>query len=485
MAFGMLGAAMASGMGQGLANASSTGMQLVGASMLQRERADMENKRLAIMEQYASAREQRGYQHQDETLAKTQEFQRGMEQERRGAEVVLRSQERDAQSKEKEADRELSRGQHAAADETTRRGQDITQEHGKDVLAATISHNKATEAHQKALENIYRAHYANERDKVKSFITDEKGTYFALTESGETKPIINPITKEPITGTKGLSEASKALASLHKERGDAFYKLAGDAMASPDDKARYQQLGEEAYRQAGTYLGEKPSKPSGSVQIKDRFASSSAPAGIDAKSPGEPPAPKPRPDKIVPATPSLSPSAGPTDALSFGFDKAKEGIGMLADKAKDAIMPQASASSSPIVRESKDQALAAVTRGSQTPETFLADKQAEAEQRASVVQAKPPVQASGLLGMANASVPPTVTPKRDAPKASARTSGMDWAESLPPADQQLLRKIIAEYQDGKRTRDEFISGVISLSDNGTQGLAIAEGMLRNLDRGAK
>jgi len=485
MAAGMLGAAMASGFGQGLANASSTAMQLAGTSMLQRERADMENRRLALLESYATAREQRGYQHQDETLAKTQEFQRGLEQERRGADILLRGQEREAQSAEKAADRALSREQHDAANDTTRRGQDITKEHGKDVVAATISHNKATEAHQKALEGIYRSHYANERDKVKSFITDEKGTYFALTESGETKPVINPITKEPITGTKGLSEASKELAKLHKERGDAFYKLAGDAMAGPDDKAKYQQLGEQAYQQAAVYLGEKPVKPSGSVQIKDRFASPGGAGDIAEKPSSEPPAPRPRPDKIVPATPSPSPSAGPTDALSYGFDKAKEGVGMLAQRAQDALMPQSAASPGPIVKESKEQALAAVNRGGISPETVLAEKQQEADRRAAAVQPKPPVQASGLLGMANANVPPSAAPTREAPKPSTRTSGMEWAESLPPEDQQLLRRIIAEYQAGKRTRDEFISGVISLSENGTQGLAIAEGMLRNLDRGGK
>ncbi len=480
MARGLIGAAMLSGAGQGLANAAGTGIQIYGTMMLQQQREQMEERKLKLMEQFASEREQRGYQHQDETLAKTQEFQRGLEQERRGADIVLRAQEREAQSNEKALDRAASSQQHADSDATTRRGQDITEKHGQAVVDATIAHNKATEAHQKALEGIYRAHYANDRDKVKSFITDEKGTYFALTESGETKPVLNPITKEPITGPKGLSEASKELAKLNKERGDAYYKLAGDAMASPDDKAKYQQLGELAYQQAGSYLGEKPKAPAGSVQIKDRFASPS----------GNSPSPKPstteqdettqkpmaRGERTVPAA---TVTASPTDALSEGFGKVADRTKGLIANATDALMPPPILPEQGITRESKADAMASI-KGNTSE--LLAQKREETAQRAAAAipeQSKPSSSAIGLLDSAQAASP------KKAARPPAGTSGLEWAQSLPPEDQQSLRRIIAEYQAGKRTRDEFISGVISMSESGTQGLAIAEGMLRNLDRGAK
>lgn len=481
MARGLIGAAMLSGAGQGLANAAGTGIQIYGTMMLQQQREQMEERKLKLMEQFASEREQRGYQHQDETLAKTQEFQRGLEQERRGADIVLRAQEREAQSNEKALDRSAASQQHADADATTRRGQDITAKHGQAVVDATIAHSKATEAHQKALEGIYRAHYANDRDKVKSFITDEKGTYFALTESGETKPVLNPITKEPITGQKGLSEASKELSKLSKERGDAYYKLAGDAMASPDDKAKYQQLGELAYQQAGSYLGEKPKAPAGSVQIKDRFASQQG--GQSSPQPSVPAAddisqkPMARGERTVPAA---TVTASPTDALSEGFGKVVDRTKGLIANATDALMPSPVVPEQGVTRESKADAMASI-KGNTSE--LLAQKREETAQRAAAVMPeespKKSSSAMGLLDSAQAASP------KKAARPPAGTSGLEWAQSLPPEDQQSLRRIIAEYQAGKRTRDEFISGVISMSESGTQGIAIAEGMLRNLDRGSK
>jgi hypothetical protein len=103
MAKGMLGSAMLSGLGQGLTTVSNSlgqAAQLYGASWLQRERQDMENKRLALIEQYAAAREQRGY-----------DFQRGIQQEKMGADILARSQDRQERADERAKDREFQAGQ--------------------------------------------------------------------------------------------------------------------------------------------------------------------------------------------------------------------------------------------------------------------------------------------------------------------------------------------------------------------------------------
>lgn len=487
MSRGLVGSALASGFGQGLANASATGMQILGASMLQRDRQEFETNRMKILEEYAAAREGRQMGHAERLQAQNQDFQRGLAQENRGADIVLRGQERDAARQEKAADREFTSTEnarnrestaelHDQSNETTRRGQDITKEHGDKQLDMQGKHYAAIEAHQKALEGLYRAHYANDRDKVKQFITDDKGGFFAVTESGATKPVLNPLTGEPIVGTKQLTDSAKELAKLHTSRGETYLKLANDALASPEEKSKNQQLANEAFAQAATYLGEKPKPAGGGVQIKDRFAGSlSGQPSSTPPPPSEPPAPKPRPDKVVPATTEpVSPvTAGPTDALSFGVDKFKEGAGMLADKAKSALMPNATASG--VTLESKDQALAA-TRGGEA-ETLVKAKQQEVSQReAAVLPPKP----TGMVG-ASMFAPPKPQAKiaPPQPKAEART-GEDVLSEWTPQQQERARQLITQVKAGKIDRDDFIAGIIAMSESGTKGLALAEGMLRNM-----
>lgn len=490
MARGMIGAATLSGVGQGLTNVSNAlgqAAQFYGASMLQRDRQEFETNRMKILEEYAAAREGRQMGHAERLQAQNQDFQRGLAQENRGADIVLRGQEREAARQEKAADREFTSTEnarnrestaelHDQSNETTRRGQDITKEHGDKQLDMQGKHYAAIEAHQKALEGLYRAHYANDRDKVKQFITDEKGGFFAITESGATKPVLNPLTGEPIVGTKQLTDSAKELAKLHTSRGETYLKLANDALASPEEKSKNQQLASEAFAQAATYLSEKPKPAGGGIQIKDRFAGSVPNSSAGSPSPQpEPPAPKPRPDKVVPATTEpVSPvTAGPTDALSFGVDKFKEGAGMLADKAKSALLPSAIASG--VTLESKGQALAATSRSN--ADTLVNAKQQEVSQReAAVLPPKP----TGMVGASMFSQPKpaaTITPPQL--KAEART-GEDVLSQWTPEQQDRARQLMAQVKSGKIERDDFIAGIIALSESGTKGLALAEGMLRNM-----
>ena len=81
MAGGLVGAALLSGLGQGMSNVAQTGMQVLGASFLQQQRQAAEDRRLAIMEKYASEREARGYAHQATMQKGQHDFARTQQQE--------------------------------------------------------------------------------------------------------------------------------------------------------------------------------------------------------------------------------------------------------------------------------------------------------------------------------------------------------------------------------------------------------------------
>lgn len=84
MAKGLVGAALASGFGQGMANAAQQGMSYMTTSMLLKEREEMEQRRLQLMEGYATGRENRGYAHAEQMQKNSQGFQRGTRQEEFG-----------------------------------------------------------------------------------------------------------------------------------------------------------------------------------------------------------------------------------------------------------------------------------------------------------------------------------------------------------------------------------------------------------------
>lgn len=258
MAKGLIGAAMLSGLGQGMTNVSNTlgqAAQFVGASMLQRERNEMEMNRLKIMEQAAAAREQRGY-----------DFQRGQAQERIGAEMVLKGQEREftkgekdadrqftreekqadrtATSEEKSADREITtRGQDITAKhgaetlDVTKRGQDLTAEHGREQIAAQKTYYAAVERHYAAMEKLAQAKTDSARANA----------------------------------NKDLSETAKELANLEKAQGQDFMKMA--AAENLDDKNRNYLITQANahFARAKMHLGYTGNDTGSGVQIKDRF----------------------------------------------------------------------------------------------------------------------------------------------------------------------------------------------------------------------
>jgi hypothetical protein len=103
MANGLIGAAIASGLGQGLANVGQQGMNFVLARTLAKDREESENRRLQLMDRLSTAREERGYAQQEKMAERSEAFQRGMEQERFGRQQVAEdlSQQRKESAEER------------------------------------------------------------------------------------------------------------------------------------------------------------------------------------------------------------------------------------------------------------------------------------------------------------------------------------------------------------------------------------------------
>lgn len=462
MANGLIAASMLSGFGQGVADAAKTGMQFVGASLLQRERQAMEDRRMQLMEQAAAAREQRGY-----------DFQRGMAQERIGAEMVLKGQERqDANeekakeraftSEEKARDRESNAQIHDDANETTRRGQDITAKHGEDTLDVTRRGQDLTAEHGRDQLAAQKQYYAAvERH------------YAAMERLAEAKT-----DSARANANKDLSETAKELANLEKAQGQDFMKMAADATLGEKERSYLIKQAQSHFDRAAMHLGYTGNSAGPGVQIIDRFATPAKGAtGGETTTPPAPPPEKPRPDIVVPPTtnPTAPVTAGPTDALSYGFDKLKEGAKSVGGMISDAMMPKPVEAG--ITRESKEQAIAA-TKPASDPMSFVQEKRDETAQReANIV--KP---SNGLIGSAMVGgVPKKSPPPEIQPAVSGdKKTGLDVYNAWSPAEREQASTLMEQVRSGKIDRDTFIAKIISMSDSGTQGLRLAEGMLRNM-----
>jgi hypothetical protein len=76
----------------------------------------------------------------------------------------------------------------------------------------------------------------------------------------------------------------------------------------------------------------------------------------------------------------------------------------------------------------------------------------------------------------------SLMPKTPKPPASKQTA-LDWYDHLSPDQQRRVARLVDEVRTGKRTKEEFTTGIIAVVGNGTQGIAIAEGILRHLGKG--
>ena len=112
-------AGMISGAGEAGTKALGNAQTGYITSELQAERDKMETARLQLQEQYAGAREQRGYVHAENLQTSNQDFQKGLLETKIGADIVAEDMKGRANKEEKALERTSIEGIHSA-DRTSR-----------------------------------------------------------------------------------------------------------------------------------------------------------------------------------------------------------------------------------------------------------------------------------------------------------------------------------------------------------------------------
>lgn len=272
-------AGMVSGAGEGLGKAAQQAMSHYGASQLQKERDAMEMRRLELMEDNATAREVRG-----------QEFQRGLQQERIGADLLNRSLERD------HSDSVLDKSQGFTREETekTRRQHRDDQAQALELAQATLAQGDQRlandKAHQDATIKLAQAQLQAQKDEV-SLQPLGDGTYMRINAQGEVLGrAVDPDTNTPLQGTKDLSATTKLMVDINK----TMIQFKGEQLKNPgllpDERSAINGDIDRLKQNIEQLLGMAPEKK-GPVQIIDPAAKS--PAGPESTIAKPPPTPAP------------------------------------------------------------------------------------------------------------------------------------------------------------------------------------------------
>lgn len=324
MANGLIGAALLSGFGQGAAQAAQTGMQLYGASMLQQQRAEMENKRLALMEQYASSRERRGYAHAEAMQAGQQDFTRGQQQEQFGqnqlsADLAVRRAQDVAQAERdrlrnpdeiaKDAAAENARFTMGAGLREGRRNEDTTALAQAEIKKAELlGSNPAYLENERKLADAKMS--ADERMGIQlkqyqlTQSQDAQGyldRYVQAVQSGDpekiasTKRAYQAFSQKPWDADKVDATNATAIA---RELGNEITHLSAQKKDAMGDTAATEVLDRKinditpmyqaALARAAKLSGVEQPKKSGPINIVDPFASPAQPGPMDAKAPKAP-----------------------------------------------------------------------------------------------------------------------------------------------------------------------------------------------------
>lgn len=502
MANGLITFGAISGLGKGLADASQQGMQFLGLHMLAQERQKGEMARIEVMERYAADREGRN-----------QEFQRGLQQERMGADLVNRSLDRQhAESLEdrregfqRERDTtQFDRGEQskdlAVSREEAARRRERERLRDPDEIAADAQAEKqkfeagAETRKAEAMEGVQLELAKTEAlvnspsymQAVSALAAAKEGPsqradaalkIFELERSKEAqqyqKAYVDAVKSgdpEKVTKAKQEFEAfaqkpweADKIDATHasqglKESGIEITRLSGmmkDVMPGTPEAQALQRRIETAEQARDAYDARlrqltgaqaKPAQRGGTVQINDPFRSPmSAPPTMTAQGQAEPPAPKPRGEKTVPAEPPVS--AGRPDALSLAGETIKEGVSGaidtvkrgasgLIESARSSLMP--SAPPPTIAKESREHAMASLNRA--TPEQLLAERQQETQVREQQI-AKP--RGSGLISSAEASIPPAQS--RPLPQQQPQPQERAQPQSGDTAFEPIIQSAAQKY----------------------------------------
>lgn len=456
MAKGLLASAMLSGLGQGVANAAGTGMQVYSSMLLQQQREQMEERKVKLMEQYATAREQRGY-----------DFQRGLQQERIGSDMVNRSLDRQSADAREERGHDFQRGMqqerigadtlnrsldrgHADALEGRREefitGRDQTAL-GGDILRDTLRYR-----HDQDRRDEDRLEHSQEfRDKLK--------------EERRQHDDRMGIEREKLKSDRKLSKEDELFVHILGEELKDLRK----EMTEPTTSAERVSAARQEYNQARAtlmqVLGHQETPTSPNIAIRDRFGNSA----LNGKStPKPPPSAAPRGERVLPpqSTPTPAPTLqnGPTDALDYGANRAIEGVKNTLGSIKDSLFPQGAQPYAPIVREPKEQAISTI-RG----DTNTALKDTDQEQSGD--------KAPRLKGEMERSVDDIFAAARGTADELNKQYGNGPTtnplaffnspefDSLSPRKQQDLRTVYHQFTQGNISRDVVLSSVHAVLDD--------------------
>src|SRR5574340_790455 len=211
-------AGMVSGAGEALKEGTKQAMTYYGASQLQKERDDMEMRRLQVTEVNANARELRN-----------QDFQRGLQQERIGADLASRSLDRE------HADKTLDKTQGFTRDENdkTRQQHREDQLQAKAIADATLRQGDARLAndkeHQAATVKLAQAQLDAAKDKA-TLQPLADGTFMRVNAQGEVLGrAIDPDTNKPLQGTRDLPATTKLMVDINK----TMIQFKGEQLKNP------------------------------------------------------------------------------------------------------------------------------------------------------------------------------------------------------------------------------------------------------------
>lgn len=290
MAGGLIAAAMLSGLGQGIGDAAKTGMQFMGASMLQKERADLETKRIQLMEGLNTARETRGYAHAEKLAAESQQNARDMQAS------GFEQQDRLTDKTNKHADDTLGKTQGftASENEKTRDQHKADQIQARLITERTLANAEegtaSTREHQEATERIARAQLAATRDKA-TLMPMSDGTIYRVDAQGKVLgKAMDPDTGKPLAGVKDLPATTKLLVEVNKTLIQQKGEQLKNQSLLPEERASINAEMTRLKVDIEGLLGRAPAK-SGPTQIVDPAATPKASDAMTAKGGPSTPAP--------------------------------------------------------------------------------------------------------------------------------------------------------------------------------------------------
>lgn len=410
MGRGLIGSAMLSGLGQGLGEAAKTGMNVVGASMLQRERNEMEMRKAALLETSANAREQRGYAHSEKLAQDAQANARTMQKE------TIAHADRAQDKTLAHDDDKLGRTQDFTREENdkTREQHRADQLQAKDIAEKTLAQGderlKNDKEYHSASIRIAQGQLDAAKDKATLMPMSDGSIYRVDAQGKVLGKALDPETGKPLQGTKDLPATTKLLVEVNKTMIQQLGEQLKNQSLLPEERSTISAQMTRLKGDIESLLGRAPVK-SGAAQIIDPAATTPAPDTLTAK--GGPAKPAPGAEDYL----AQKRQEAAQRAAAIKGETQKAGQAAMDAESPGAVASQAPAPESP------------------TPTPAAPAKVAKMERQIPKMQQPgEPGEPSGLLAAARTPQPPPPAPPqtsavpRELPRAAAPTA----VASKPP-----------------------------------------------------